>query len=118
MRQVFARAISGVAMIGLIAGIAACAKDDDDSGSSSTASDCGYKIAFFGALTGGNAQLGINIRDGAKLAVDQYNKANASCTVTLVEKDSAGDPAQASGLATARRAGCQDPGHRRPGVLG
>lgn len=88
-------------MIGLIAGSAACAKDDDDKGSSSTASDCGYKIAFFGALTGGNAQLGINIRDGAKLAVEQYNKANASCQVSLVEKDSAGDPAQASGLATA-----------------
>jgi branched-chain amino acid transport system substrate-binding protein len=100
VRQVLARAISGVAMIGLIAGSAACAKDDDDSGSSTAASDCGYKIAFFGALTGGNAQLGINIRDGAKLAIDQYNKANANCQVTLVEKDSAGDPNQASSLAT------------------
>ncbi|GIE96957.1 branched chain amino acid ABC transporter substrate-binding protein [Paractinoplanes rishiriensis] len=89
-------------MIGLLAGAAACASDDGDGGGGTgTASDCGYKIAFFGALTGGNAQLGINIRDGAKLAVDQYNKANANCTVELVEKDSAGDPAQASGLATA-----------------
>jgi branched-chain amino acid transport system substrate-binding protein len=88
-------------MLALIAGAAACAKDDDEAGGGATASDCGYKIAFFGALTGGNAQLGINIRDGAKLAVDTYNKANASCTVELVQKDSAGDPAQASGLATA-----------------
>jgi branched-chain amino acid transport system substrate-binding protein len=87
-------------MVGLIAGSAACVKDSDDGGTGTAASDCGYKIAFFGALTGGNAQLGINIRDGAKLAVDQYNKANANCTVALVEKDSAGDPAQASGLAT------------------
>jgi branched-chain amino acid transport system substrate-binding protein len=86
-------------MVGLLVGAAACAKDDDG-GSGTTASSCDSKIAFFGALTGGNAQLGINIRDGAKLAVDQYNKANPDCKVTLVEKDSAGDPAQASGLAT------------------
>jgi branched-chain amino acid transport system substrate-binding protein len=91
-----------VAMLAMVAGSAACASDADDEPSGGTAAtDCGYKIAFFGALTGGNAQLGINIRDGAKLAVDQYNKANASCQVTLEEKDSAGDPAQASGLATA-----------------
>nr|WP_296072063.1 branched-chain amino acid ABC transporter substrate-binding protein [uncultured Actinoplanes sp.] len=86
-------------MVGLLVGAAACAKDDDGGGSSS-GSNCNSKLAFFGALTGGNAQLGINIRDGAKLAVDQYNKANADCKVSLVEKDSAGDPAQASGLAT------------------
>ncbi|WP_203821952.1 branched-chain amino acid ABC transporter substrate-binding protein [Paractinoplanes ferrugineus] len=99
MRQVLARAIGGVAMVGLLVGAAACAKDDDG-GDTTSASSCDSKIAFFGALTGGNAQLGINIRDGAKLAVDEYNKANANCKVTLVEKDSAGDPAQASGLAT------------------
>jgi branched-chain amino acid transport system substrate-binding protein len=100
LRQVLARAIGGVAMVGLLVGAAACAKDDDGGGSGTAASSCDNKIAFFGALTGGNAQLGINIRDGAKLAVDQYNKANADCKVSLVEKDSAGDPAQASGLAT------------------
>lgn len=101
MRQSLARAIGGVAMVGLLVGSAACASDDDggDTGGGSS-NNCGSKIAFFGALTGGNAQLGINIRDGAKLAVDQYNKANADCKVELVEKDSAGDPAQASGLAT------------------
>jgi branched-chain amino acid transport system substrate-binding protein len=98
LKQSLARAIGGVAMAGLLVGSAACAKNNNDDAASS--SKCGNKIAFFGALTGGNAQLGINIRDGAKLAVDQYNKANADCTVALVEKDSAGDPAQASGLAT------------------
>jgi branched-chain amino acid transport system substrate-binding protein len=87
-------------MLALVAGVGACAKDDEGGSGTTTSSDCGYKIAFFGALTGGNAQLGINIRDGAKLAVDQYNKANGNCTVELVQKDSAGDPAQASGLAT------------------
>ncbi|GAA0518735.1 branched chain amino acid ABC transporter substrate-binding protein [Paractinoplanes deccanensis] len=100
MRQSLARAIGGVAMVGLLVGAAACASDDEGGSGSTDAAACGSKIAFFGALTGGNAQLGINIRDGAKLAVDQYNKANADCKVELVEKDSAGDPAQASGLAT------------------
>ena len=100
MRQVLARAIGGAAMIGLLAVSAACADDSSGGGDTATGSDCGQKIAFFGALTGGNAQLGINIRDGAKLAVDQYNQQNADCKVELVEKDSAGDPAQASGLAT------------------
>jgi branched-chain amino acid transport system substrate-binding protein len=98
LRQSLARAIGGVAMAGLLVGAAACAKNNNDD--TTSASNCGNKIAFFGALTGGNAQLGINIRDGAKLAVDEYNKANADCKVELVEKDSAGDPAQASGLAT------------------
>lgn len=100
MKQALARAIGGVAMIGLLAVSAACADDSSGSGDTATGSTCDLKIAFFGALTGGNAQLGINIRDGAKLAVDQYNTKNADCKVGLVEKDSAGDPAQASGLAT------------------
>jgi len=100
LRQVLARTINGVAVLGLlVGGSAACAKKNDG-GTTTTASNCGNKIAFFGALTGGNAQLGINIRDGAKLALDQYNKQNADCKVDLVEKDSAGDPAQASALAT------------------
>ena len=85
-------------MAGLLVGAAACAKNNNDE--STSGSKCGNKIAFFGALTGGNAQLGINIRDGAKLALDQYNKAHTDCTVALVEKDSAGDPAQAAGLAS------------------
>ncbi|MGH8899659.1 MAG: branched-chain amino acid ABC transporter substrate-binding protein [Egibacteraceae bacterium] len=57
-------------------------------------------IGFFGALTGSNSpQLGINIRNGARLAIDQYNAASPACTVELVEFDSQGDPAQAPALA-------------------
>ncbi len=61
--------------------------------------NCNQKIAFFGALTGDAANLGINIQNGAKLAIDQYNEKNADCKVTLVSLDSQGDPAQAPGLA-------------------
>lgn len=104
MRQKFGRVLGTAALAVIVAGGAASCKSDSgsDTGTGSgTAATCGYKIAFFGALTGGNAQLGINIRDGAKLALDQYNTANASCKVELVEKDSAGSPDQAPALATA-----------------
>ncbi|GAB7189720.1 branched-chain amino acid ABC transporter substrate-binding protein [Kineococcus sp. NUM-3379] len=59
----------------------------------------GLKIGFFGALTGDAANLGINIRNGVKLAVDEHNAENADCKVELREFDSAGSPDQAPGLA-------------------
>jgi branched-chain amino acid transport system substrate-binding protein len=59
----------------------------------------GLAIGFFGALTGDSANLGINERNGAKLAIQQFNTANPNCQVQLKEFDSAGDPAQAPALA-------------------
>jgi branched-chain amino acid transport system substrate-binding protein len=56
-------------------------------------------IAMAGALTGPDAALGINIRNGVKLAVDKHNKANPGCQVTLKEFDTEGDPQKASGVA-------------------
>jgi branched-chain amino acid transport system substrate-binding protein len=98
LRQKLVRVVGGVVMATLaFSGATACKSDSSDSGGDAKA--CGYKIAFFGALSGGNAQLGINIRDGAKLAIDQYNKANASCKVDMVDKDSAGSADQAPPLA-------------------
>jgi branched-chain amino acid transport system substrate-binding protein len=60
---------------------------------------CDLKIGMFGALTGPNANLGIYIHNGVKLAVDQYNAKNADCKVTIADFDSQGDPTQAPGLA-------------------
>jgi branched-chain amino acid transport system substrate-binding protein len=74
--------------------------DDTASGNGGSGSCEDIAIGFFGALTGPAANLGINIRNGAKLAVDEHNKDNADCKVTLEEYDSAGDPNQATGLAT------------------
>jgi branched-chain amino acid transport system substrate-binding protein len=68
-------------------------------GGSGGSGDCKHSVGFFGALTGDQANLGINIRNGAKLAVDEYNADNKDNCVTLKEFDSAGDPAQAPGLA-------------------
>jgi len=59
----------------------------------------GIALGFFGALTGDNANLGINIKNGASLALEQWNKANPDCQVTLKDFDSQGDPKQAPALA-------------------
>ena len=52
-------------------------------------------IAMAGALTGGDAALGINIVDGVKLALDQHNKANADCQVGMEKFDTEGSPDKA-----------------------
>ncbi|HZN18302.1 MAG TPA: branched-chain amino acid ABC transporter substrate-binding protein [Micromonosporaceae bacterium] len=99
MRQRIVRAIGGAALaVALVAGAAACG-GDDDGGAGGDGDKCGLKIAFFGALTGDAANLGINIKNGSKLAVEQYNEKNPDCKVELMEKDSQGDEKQAPGLA-------------------
>ncbi|SDZ09279.1 branched-chain amino acid transport system substrate-binding protein [Micromonospora pattaloongensis] len=97
MRQKLARVLGGVALMALVTGAAACSSGggDDTAGGDS----CGSKIAFFGALTGSSAALGINENNGVKLAVDKYNKENADCKVELVPLDSQGSPDQAPQLA-------------------
>jgi len=68
-------------------------------GQGSDGNRCDRKIAFLGALTGDAANLGTNMKNGAQLAVQQYNDAHPDCPVELVEKDSQGDERQAPGLA-------------------
>lgn len=90
--------IAGVAC-GLALFAAACG-DDSDSSSTTTPGDGGGEVtevslAFVGPLTGDAANLGVLIRDGAKVAIDQFNKANPEYKVTLEEFDTQGDPAQA-----------------------
>jgi branched-chain amino acid transport system substrate-binding protein len=77
----------------------ACGDDDDDvAGTDTTAADGArtVTIAFMGALTGDNANLGINIRDGIKLAIAEANAGDDDVQIALKEFDTAGDPAQAS----------------------
>ena len=57
-------------------------------------------IAFAGAQSGANAQLGINILNGAQLAVNQHNQANPGCQVQLKKFDTEGDPGKAPGIVT------------------
>jgi branched-chain amino acid transport system substrate-binding protein len=56
-------------------------------------------LAMAGALTGPDAALGINIRDGVQLAVDKHNAANPGCQVQLKPFDTEGDPQKATAIA-------------------
>jgi branched-chain amino acid transport system substrate-binding protein len=53
------------------------------------------KIGFMGDLTGENSGIVIPPRNGAKLAIDEYNATNPAVKVELVEYDSQGSPDQA-----------------------
>jgi branched-chain amino acid transport system substrate-binding protein len=96
-------AAGSLAMVGLLA--AGCGSSKSSSSSATTtkagggACPSGAKIGFFGALTGSDAALGINERNGVKLALDQYKKASG-CDIKLEEYDSQGSPDQAPALAT------------------
>jgi branched-chain amino acid transport system substrate-binding protein len=77
--------------------VSACASNNN----SSSSSGCGsVSIAFAGAQTGSNAQLGLNELYGAQLAVTQHNQQNSGCQVTLKKFDTEGDPSKATGIVT------------------
>jgi ABC-type branched-chain amino acid transport systems, periplasmic component len=60
----------------------------------------GLNLAYIGAETGPNAQLGINIFNGVQLAINQFNKANPGCQVGFKKFDTEGDPNKATGPVT------------------
>jgi branched-chain amino acid transport system substrate-binding protein len=61
-----------------------------------------YKIGFIGALSGDSAQLGINEKQGAELAIEQaMSSGKYDFKVTLNPQDSQGDPVQAKPAAAA-----------------
>nr|MBA3489566.1 ABC transporter substrate-binding protein [Longispora sp. (in: high G+C Gram-positive bacteria)] len=105
MRHKFLRVLGSAAALAVVLGTAACADDGggDDNNNQGQGRDCTVKIAFFGALTGPNAALGINIRNGGKLAFDKYNNDSNrdTCQIQFDERDSQGDERQAPGIADA-----------------
>jgi len=76
--------------------LSACGTTDDNGGNAS-GGGCDVTLAFLGPETGDYANLGINIVDGAKLALDEYT---GDCKVKLKEYDSQGDPEKATPLAS------------------
>jgi branched-chain amino acid transport system substrate-binding protein len=103
--------LTTIAVVGVVSALAlsACSsskKNDSGGLGGSTSSSAGatttYKIGFIGALSGANAQLGINERNGATLAINQAMSANKyPFKITLDAQDSEGDPAKAPAAATA-----------------
>jgi branched-chain amino acid transport system substrate-binding protein len=90
------RVIALLALLVVVA--AACGSDKKKAATGGTTKPAAkaVAIAFVGALTGDNANLGINIRNGAKVAVDAAKKAGVN--VELKEFDTQGSPDQASTL--------------------
>jgi len=93
-----ARTIRAVAVLAVVAamGLVACGKSKK---STSASTGKTVYIGFVGAKTGDNANLGINIRDGIKVAIDEENAKKDGPTIALKEFDTAGDPAQATTVA-------------------
>lgn len=88
------RVISALAAVALGLGTVAA------TATSASAASCKVlKLAYQGPITGDYGALGINISQGAVLAVDQYNAKNPKTRVQLVKFDTQGDPAQAPALA-------------------
>ncbi|GIF72607.1 branched-chain amino acid ABC transporter substrate-binding protein [Asanoa siamensis] len=101
MRQIFVRAIGGVALAALVlGGAAACKQDEGGTEGGSASKVCDLKIGFFGALSGGDAGLVTPGKQAADLAVKQYNAEHADCKVSIQAYDSQGKPELAGGLAT------------------
>jgi branched-chain amino acid transport system substrate-binding protein len=80
--------------------LAACGGDGETT-QEGTGGDAGDKktvaLAFVGPLTGDNANLGVNIRDGMKVAVEEWNAKSTKYNYEIKEFDTQGDPAQAPG---------------------
>jgi len=88
-----------VAVLALVAGSAACNKGSSTAGDSAGGKNCGVELAYLGALTGPQANLGVNIEQGAELAVEQYNQKNGKDCIKINRFDTEGSPDKAPGLA-------------------
>ncbi|WP_432545155.1 branched-chain amino acid ABC transporter substrate-binding protein [Kineococcus sp. SYSU DK002] len=102
MRSIVKLAAPAAVAALLLAACGTTGGDETSSGSgTSGGGSCpdGISIGFFGALTGPNANLGVNINNGVKLAVKEHNAESGACQVTVTPYDSQGDQNQAQGLA-------------------
>jgi branched-chain amino acid transport system substrate-binding protein len=91
--------VSGALAAGLALtlALAGCAGSDNDNGGGG-GEVSSVKIGFMGDLTGENSAIVIPPRDGAKMAIKEYNDKNPKVKIELVEYDSQGKPDQATPL--------------------
>ncbi len=87
----------GAASILVVASACGSSSNSGSSGSGgSSASNKNLTLAFVGAQTGPDAQLGINISNGVQLAIAQHNAKSGVTKVNYKAYDTQGDPTQAS----------------------
>ncbi|MGH3804060.1 MAG: branched-chain amino acid ABC transporter substrate-binding protein [Pseudonocardiaceae bacterium] len=91
MRQAAAAIVAASALV-----LAACGTSTPEGGGGGTTG----KIGFVGDLTGENSGLVIPPRNGAHLAVDEYNATNPATKIELIDYDSQAKPEQATALVT------------------
>jgi branched-chain amino acid transport system substrate-binding protein len=77
----------------LVLGMSACG------GGNSASGDGNLKVGFMGDLSGPDSAIVIPPRNGAQLAIDQYNATNPKKKITLVPYDTQGKENQAAALA-------------------
>ncbi len=97
-RSRWSRWAAGVMAASMV--LAACGSDDNQSSSGGETSGDGKKtvaIGFVGPLTGDNANLGINIRDGMTVALEEWNAKSTKYTYEMKQFDTQGLPEQAPG---------------------
>jgi len=94
-----ARRLAAIGIVAVLV-LVACGNDKKTTATAGKSSCGNIAIGFFGALTGDAANLGINERNGAKLAVTEFDAKNPDCKVGFQEFDSQGSQDQAPALAT------------------
>ncbi|MCE7081933.1 branched-chain amino acid ABC transporter substrate-binding protein [Streptomyces sp. ST2-7A] len=83
-----------------IGALALTACGSDDGGGGGDASGSVFKIAYQGPLSGDNVDLGINMENGVKLAIDEANESgDYDVTFEYLDADDRGEPGQATAAA-------------------
>lgn len=100
MRRAFPRGLVAAAAASALV-LSACGGDDDNGGETGGGGNAAatVKIGFMGDLTGENSGIVIPPRNGAQMAIDEYNATNPATKIELVPYDSQGAPDQATALA-------------------
>lgn len=101
MRRAFPRGLVAAAAVSVLV-LSACGNDDGgggNTGGGGSNQPASVKIGFMGDLTGENSGIVIPPRNGAKMAIDEYNATNPATKIELKLYDSQGVPEQATALA-------------------
>jgi branched-chain amino acid transport system substrate-binding protein len=99
MRRGPVRLAGGLIIAAALVAAAAGCNSVSSTKSAGGSDKCGLKLAFFGALTGSAANLGVNIEQGSELAIIKYNEQHKDCMVDFTKLDSQGTADAAPGLA-------------------